>query len=72
MRDPIDNALIGVLLFVFGFAALYGRGFSYWLRGKMSEHPPNYFRVIDLLGGIICCVIGLILIGRAIVLFFQH
>jgi hypothetical protein len=72
MQDLIDNALIGVFLFFIGFAFIYKRGFSYWLRGKTSEYPPNYFRVVDLIGGIIFCVVGLILIARAIVLFFRH
>jgi len=65
------NALIGLLLFVFGFAAIYGRGFSKWLRGKFAEYRPNYFRVVDLIIGIITCVIGLVLIVKALVLFVQ-
>jgi hypothetical protein len=60
---------LGAFLFFAAVAFLYKRGFSYWLRGKPDKYPPNYFRIVDLIGGIISAVIGLVLIVKGIYLF---
>jgi Na+/H+ antiporter NhaA len=66
MQTSVDDVLMGVFLFFIGLALIYKRGFSYWLRGKASKYPPNYFRVVDLTGGIILCGAGLVLIAKSI------
>ncbi|MDT4953297.1 MAG: hypothetical protein QOJ02_1435 [Acidobacteriota bacterium] len=66
-----DYVLLGAFIFFVGVAVLYKRGFSYWLRGKLSKYPPNYFRIVDLISGIIFSVIGLVLIAKGIYLFIK-
>jgi hypothetical protein len=66
MQDLIDNALLGGLLLAFGFAFIFRRGFSHWLRGEFDKYPPDYFRVTDLIGGVVLCVAGLVLLVKNI------
>ena len=62
----LDNILVGCVFFFLGFAAIYKRGFSRWLRGSFRENPPNYFKVVDLVGGLAVCVIGLLILVRGL------
>jgi hypothetical protein len=64
-----DDVLIGAFVFLTAVAFLYKRGFSYWLRGKPDKYPPNYFRIVDLIGGVIFAVTGLVFIIKGIYLF---
>jgi hypothetical protein len=67
MRDLVDDWLLGGLALSFGFAVLFGRGYSYWLKGRLDKFQPDYFRVVDLTGGILLFMGGLVLIVKAIV-----
>ena len=67
MQSLLDKGLLGALLFSFGFAFIFGRGFSYWLKGRPDKFPPNIYRIMDLVGGILFCGAGLVLIIKAIV-----
>jgi hypothetical protein len=67
MQDLIDGGLLGALLLSIGFAFIFKRGFSYWLKGRPDKFQPNFYRVVDLIGGILFCAGGLMLIIRAIV-----
>ena len=60
------NILLGTAFFFLGFAGIYKRGFSYWLRGNFRKNPPSYFKVIDFVGGLVLCVVGVVIIVRGI------